>query len=151
MAVQTDDLQGDDFRRPRVVSAAPASPNEEALERALRPKRLQEYVGQAKAREQLESFVGAARHRAEAERKRTGGRPDTRRLEAEIFARTPPIVGDDPRLRHFIARAANAALAAAADPAADAEGAVIKAMPGHSPRERALAEAAAAREHDRRE
>ncbi|RVT51428.1 Holliday junction branch migration DNA helicase RuvB [Rubrivivax albus] len=66
MAVQTDDLQGDDFRRPRVVSAAPASPNEEALERALRPKRLQEYVGQAKAREQLEIFVGAARHRAEA-------------------------------------------------------------------------------------
>ena len=37
-----------------------------ALERALRPKLLQEYVGQAKAREQLEIFIGAARKRGEA-------------------------------------------------------------------------------------
>lgn len=50
----------------RVVSAAPASPNEEAIERALRPKLLDEYVGQAKAREQLEIFIGAAKKRAEA-------------------------------------------------------------------------------------
>ena len=63
MAIQTDDLG----RAPaRVVSAAPSSPNEEAIERALRPKALQEYVGQAKAREQLEIFIGAARMRAEA-------------------------------------------------------------------------------------
>jgi Holliday junction DNA helicase RuvB len=62
MAVQTDDFQSPR----RVISAAPASPNEEAIERALRPKRLQDYVGQAKAREQLEIFIGAARHRAEA-------------------------------------------------------------------------------------
>jgi Holliday junction DNA helicase RuvB len=63
MAIQTDD-----FAAParRVVSAAPASPQEEALERALRPKALQEYVGQAKAREQLEIFIGAARKRQEA-------------------------------------------------------------------------------------
>ena len=39
---------------------------EEALERALRPKLLEEYVGQAKAREQLEIFIGAARQRGEA-------------------------------------------------------------------------------------
>src|SRR6187455_25650 len=50
----------------RVVSAATASPNEEAIERALRPKGLAEYVGQAKAREQLEIFIGAARMRGEA-------------------------------------------------------------------------------------
>src|SRR6188472_1778816 len=50
----------------RVVSGAANSPNEEAIERALRPKGLAEYVGQAKAREQLEIFIGAARHRAEA-------------------------------------------------------------------------------------
>ncbi len=50
----------------RVVSAAPASPQEEALERALRPKLLDEYVGQTKAREQLEIFIGAARKRSEA-------------------------------------------------------------------------------------
>jgi holliday junction DNA helicase RuvB len=62
MAVQTDDFQP----ARRVVAAAPASPQEEALERALRPKALQDYVGQAKAREQLEIFIGAARHRAEA-------------------------------------------------------------------------------------
>jgi Holliday junction DNA helicase RuvB len=51
---------------PRMVSAAAASPREEALERALRPKLLDEYVGQRKAREQLEIFIGAARKRGEA-------------------------------------------------------------------------------------
>ncbi len=50
----------------RIVAAAPASPNEEAVERALRPQRLSEYVGQAKIREQLEIFVSAARNRGEA-------------------------------------------------------------------------------------
>src|SRR5215207_6229609 len=62
-------IQTDDFEMPppnRVVSAAPASPNEEAIERALRPKLLQEYVGQAKTREQLEIFIGAAKMRGEA-------------------------------------------------------------------------------------
>ena len=62
-------IQTDDFAMPppsRVVSAAPASPNEEAIERALRPKLLDEYVGQEKAREQLEIFIGAARKRGEA-------------------------------------------------------------------------------------
>jgi Holliday junction DNA helicase RuvB len=49
-----------------VVSAAPVSPKEEAIERALRPKLLQEYVGQTKVREQLEIFIGAARNRQEA-------------------------------------------------------------------------------------
>ncbi|HEU0203603.1 MAG TPA: Holliday junction branch migration DNA helicase RuvB [Burkholderiaceae bacterium] len=50
----------------RIVTAAPTSPNEEAVERALRPQRLAEYVGQAKIREQLEIFVTAARNRGEA-------------------------------------------------------------------------------------
>ena len=49
-----------------MVSAAPVSPKEEAIERALRPKLLQEYVGQTKVREQLEIFIGAARNRQEA-------------------------------------------------------------------------------------
>ena len=65
MSIQTDDL-GSTAPARRLVSAAPASPNEEAIERALRPKALAEYVGQAKAREQLEIFIGAARKRAEA-------------------------------------------------------------------------------------
>jgi Holliday junction DNA helicase RuvB len=62
MAIQTDDFEP----ARRVISAAPLSPNEEAIERALRPKGLAEYVGQAKAREQLEIFIGAARKRGEA-------------------------------------------------------------------------------------
>lgn len=63
MSIQTDSFAS---APPRVVAAAPASPHEEALERALRPKVLHEYVGQAKAREQLEIFVGAAKKRQEA-------------------------------------------------------------------------------------
>ncbi len=50
----------------RLVAAAPATPSEELVERALRPRRLAEYVGQAKIREQLEIFVAAARGRGEA-------------------------------------------------------------------------------------
>ena len=64
MAIQTDDFAPPPS--PRVVTAAAASPQEEAIERALRPKDLGSYVGQAKAREQLEIFIGAARKRGEA-------------------------------------------------------------------------------------
>jgi Holliday junction DNA helicase RuvB len=62
MSIQTDDFEP----ARRIVTAAAASPNEEAIERALRPKGLAEYVGQAKVREQLEIFIGAAKKRAEA-------------------------------------------------------------------------------------
>jgi Holliday junction DNA helicase RuvB len=62
MSIQTDDFAP----APRMVSAAPVSSNEEAIERALRPKLLQEYVGQPKVREQLEIFIGAAKKRSEA-------------------------------------------------------------------------------------
>ena len=50
----------------RLIAPAPASKEEEALERALRPQRLAEYVGQARAREQLEIFIAAAKNRKEA-------------------------------------------------------------------------------------
>ncbi|MFM7025228.1 MAG: Holliday junction branch migration DNA helicase RuvB [Limnohabitans sp.] len=63
MSIKTDDFALPPT--PRVVSAAPVSNNEEAIERALRPKHLEEYVGQAKVREQLEIFIGAARKREE--------------------------------------------------------------------------------------
>src|SRR5260370_16257570 len=56
MAIETD----------RLISAAPTSPQEEAFERALRPKSLSEYVGQEKIRGQLSIFVEAARNRKEA-------------------------------------------------------------------------------------
>ena len=52
--------------RSSAISPAPVNKHEEVLERALRPKLLQEYVGQEKAREQLEIFIGAARKRGEA-------------------------------------------------------------------------------------
>ncbi|GAB1386916.1 Holliday junction branch migration DNA helicase RuvB [Melaminivora sp.] len=70
MTIHTDDFapapSAAPAARARVVSAAPASMQEEAMERALRPKLLDEYVGQAKAREQLEIFIQAARKRGEA-------------------------------------------------------------------------------------
>jgi holliday junction DNA helicase RuvB len=62
MTIQTDNFSAP----PRVISASPASPQEEAIERALRPKLLDEYVGQVKVREQLEIFIGAAKKRGEA-------------------------------------------------------------------------------------
>lgn len=59
--IETDKLGSE-----RVIAATPASPNEEALERALRPRLLDEYVGQEKVRGQLEIFIEAAKRRAEA-------------------------------------------------------------------------------------
>ena len=56
MAIETD----------RLIAADPASPQEEALERALRPKALSEYVGQEKIRSQLSIFIEAARARKES-------------------------------------------------------------------------------------
>jgi Holliday junction DNA helicase RuvB len=50
----------------RLIAAVSESPKEDALERALRPKVLDEYVGQEKARGQLEIFINAARGREEA-------------------------------------------------------------------------------------
>jgi Holliday junction DNA helicase RuvB len=50
----------------RLFDAASQSAPEEALERALRPKKLADYVGQVKVREQLEIFIQAARARSES-------------------------------------------------------------------------------------
>jgi len=50
----------------RLIAPAAESPQEEVIERALRPKVLDEYVGQEKARSQLEIFINAARGRSEA-------------------------------------------------------------------------------------
>ena len=64
MAIHTDDFSPSNERS--AVSLQTTSPQEEALERALRPKGMEEYVGQKKIREQLEIFISAARKRAEA-------------------------------------------------------------------------------------
>ena len=50
----------------RLISGARASPLEDGEERALRPRSLADYVGQAKIREQLGIFITAARNRKEA-------------------------------------------------------------------------------------
>ncbi|MBM3358693.1 MAG: Holliday junction branch migration DNA helicase RuvB [Betaproteobacteria bacterium] len=50
----------------RLISAAPATPQEEAFERSLRPKLLEEYIGQEKLRGQFSIFIEAARKRGEA-------------------------------------------------------------------------------------
>jgi Holliday junction DNA helicase RuvB len=56
VSVQTD----------RLISAKPSTPQEEQIERSLRPGTLAEYVGQQKVRSQLEIFIQAARGRGEA-------------------------------------------------------------------------------------
>ncbi len=56
MAIETD----------RLISGQPANAQEEALERALRPRSLAEYVGQERIRAQLGIFIEAARSRKEA-------------------------------------------------------------------------------------
>jgi Holliday junction DNA helicase RuvB len=56
MAIETD----------RLIASTPASAQEEAIDRSLRPKQLAEYVGQEKIRGQLSIFVEAARSRKEA-------------------------------------------------------------------------------------
>ncbi len=58
-------IHSDNLTSDRLISPAPVSPQEEALERALRPKHLDEYVGQEKIREQLQIFIEAARRRKE--------------------------------------------------------------------------------------
>jgi len=50
----------------RLIAAAPESTQEEQIERALRPRKLADYVGQQKIREQLSIFIEAARRRKES-------------------------------------------------------------------------------------
>jgi Holliday junction DNA helicase RuvB len=69
MAIHTDDLSAIPEDLPeendRIVSGS-AGNAEAVFERALRPKQLDEYVGQTKARAQLEIFITATRARQEA-------------------------------------------------------------------------------------
>ncbi len=58
-------IHSDNLTSERIISPAPASQQEEVLERALRPKLLDEYVGQEKIRGQLQIFIEAARKRKE--------------------------------------------------------------------------------------
>jgi len=66
MAIEPDRLSSLPDAGPRAISAAPESKQEEAFERALRPKLLDEYVGQEKVRAKLSIFIEAAAKRKEA-------------------------------------------------------------------------------------
>ncbi|MEO6984716.1 MAG: Holliday junction branch migration DNA helicase RuvB [Paralcaligenes sp.] len=65
MAIHSDKLSSAP-QTERIVAAQSASPNEESVERALRPRAFNEYIGQHRVREQLEIFIAAARNRNEA-------------------------------------------------------------------------------------
>lgn len=59
--IETDDLQP-----ARIIDADLAGSDEAAVDRAIRPKLLADYVGQAVVCEQMEIFIQAARNRSEA-------------------------------------------------------------------------------------
>lgn len=65
MALHSDDLSTHSSER-RLIDAAVANRLEEQFEYALRPKTLDEYVGQDKVREQLSIFIQAAKNRGDA-------------------------------------------------------------------------------------
>ena len=62
--IENDNLSGN--TAPRLITAQKLSAQEEQLERALRPTFLADYIGQHKAKEQLDIFIQAAKHRGEA-------------------------------------------------------------------------------------
>lgn len=57
-------IEPDDFTSARIIDST-ARPSEEVQDRAIRPKRLADYVGQPVVREQMEIFIRAAQQRAE--------------------------------------------------------------------------------------
>jgi holliday junction DNA helicase RuvB len=62
--IEHDDLSSGEADR--LISGQAKTPNEEAIERALRPQRLSDYIGQESVREQLGLFIEATRQRSEA-------------------------------------------------------------------------------------
>ncbi|MCC7228288.1 MAG: Holliday junction branch migration DNA helicase RuvB [Burkholderiaceae bacterium] len=65
MAIQSDSLSSQ-ADASRIVTPRAASPNEDTIDRALRPRALGDYVGQQRVREQLKIFIEAARNRGES-------------------------------------------------------------------------------------
>jgi Holliday junction DNA helicase RuvB len=66
MAIHSDPLSSVSPDDARLVSPESTSPNEDSIERSLRPRVLSDYVGQNRVREQLEIFIAAAKMRHEA-------------------------------------------------------------------------------------
>lgn len=66
MAIHSDPLSSVASGAARLVTPQSVSPNEDSVERALRPRMLNDYVGQQRVREQLEIFIAAAKMREES-------------------------------------------------------------------------------------
>ena len=66
MAIHSDPLSSVAAGASRLVAPQSISPNEDSVERALRPRMLDDYVGQNRVREQLEIFIAAAKMRQES-------------------------------------------------------------------------------------
>ena len=49
----------------RLIAPEPVSPREDAMDRAIRPRSLEEYVGQKAVRDQMAIFLQAAKQRGE--------------------------------------------------------------------------------------
>ena len=67
MAIHTDHLDSfpEPTEGPRMIDPSLLG-DDQVIERALRPKQLDDYIGQSKVREQLEIFISAAKNRQEA-------------------------------------------------------------------------------------
>jgi Holliday junction DNA helicase RuvB len=68
MAIHTDQIEANSEppqKGSRMIDAGVVG-EDQMIERALRPKQLEEYIGQTKVREQLEIFISAAKSRSEA-------------------------------------------------------------------------------------
>ena len=67
MAIHTDHLDSfpEPTEGPRMIDPSQLG-DDQVIERALRPKQLDDYIGQSKVREQLEIFISAAKNRQEA-------------------------------------------------------------------------------------
>ena len=63
--IEPDNLSSsENFESDRIVHGG-AKPREDQIDRAIRPKRLKDYVGQPVVREQMEIFISAAKGRSE--------------------------------------------------------------------------------------
>ena len=64
--IKSDNISTVPLETNRILSTQTTGKVEDALERALRPKSMQDYVGQTKIKEQLEIFIQASKKRQES-------------------------------------------------------------------------------------
>jgi Holliday junction DNA helicase RuvB len=111
----------DGIRTPGVerIQAAPAAPEDNDLDRSLRPRRLEDFVGQEAVKDQLAVFIEAARKRGEA-------------LDHVLLA-GPPGLGKT-SLAQIVAAELDAPFVSTAGPALERKGDVASYLTGLEPR-----------------